>query len=249
MRGTTRYPLGHPCFPKTYVRLTTCFSHSLLGKPKDKTFAQSLFEDAFSVKVRKAVLETKFIKSMEENSLSPDQYRGFMLQDAAYVFHSIGAFNTAARNIQGTPPADFALFYRARSEGYSSYFSSKWKLQNANSVIMGPAAETYVAFTKNLAKNKPKYLAIGILPCKMLWPWVAQQIDSKVPKEGVYRKWVKDYLPKHPSSTPKFVNEHFRPREKANCQAIFNEGIINELNFFRSACGEELVSYSFGDDN
>ena len=234
------------------ARLTTCFSHSLLGKPKDKTFAQSLFEDAFSVKVRKAVLETKFIKSMEENSLSPDQYCGFMLQDAAYVFHSIGAFNTAARNIQGKQAAYFASFYCERSESYSSYFSSKWKLQNAKSVIMGPAAATYVAFTKNLAKNKPKYLAIGILICKTLWPWVAQQIYSKVPKEGVYRKWVEDNIPSSydPSSTTQgFVNKYFSEDDRNTCQAIFNEGIINELNFFRSACGEKLVDYSFGDDN
>ena len=175
-----------------------------------------------------------------------------MVQDAAYVFDSIDAFNTAAGNIQGKPPADFALFYRARSESYasySSYFFSTWKLQNAKSVIMGSAAATYVAFAKSLAENKAKYLAIGILPCDMLWPWVAQQIDCKVPKNGVYRKWVTDNLPSHHSSTQKFVNEYFSEKDRDTCQAIFNEGIINELNFFRSACGEELVHYSFGDDN
>ena len=163
-----------------------------------RTFAQSLFEDQFSRKVREAVLETLFFKKMINNTLSPEEYGGYMVQDAAYIFDAIKAFDIAAENMQGKSPPDFALFYRGRSasfKSYSTYFASKWKLQSTKSVIMGPAAATYVAYEMKLAQTKSKLLAIGILPCDMLWPWVAAQINSKVSKANVYRSWVDDKCP------------------------------------------------------
>ena len=216
------------------------------------SFAQSLFEDEFSVKVRQAVLETAFFQKIINNSLEPEEYGGYMVQDAAFVFDAIKSFDIAAENMQGDnqSPPDFALFYRGRSSSYtsySSYFISEWNLLNAQSVIMGPAAETYAAFEKKLGENNSKYLAIGILPCDMLWPWVAAQINDLVPETNVYRSWVDDNLGDGSSSTQTFVNKFFNEVDKDACQPIFNEGIINELNFFRSACGEEPVDYSFGE--
>ena len=214
-----------------------------------RTFSQSLFEDQFSVKVRQAVLETLFFKKMINNTLSPEEYGGYMVQDAAYIYDAIKAFDIAAVNMQGKSPPDFALFYRGRSASftsYSSYFASKWKLQSTKSVIMGPAAATYVAYEMKLAETSSKFLAIGILPCDMLWPWVAAQINSQVSKTNVYRSWVDDNLGDGSSSAQTFVNKFFSQQDRQASQAIFNEGIINELNFFRSACGEKPVDYSFG---
>ncbi|XP_028407799.1 uncharacterized protein LOC114530377 [Dendronephthya gigantea] len=219
------------------------------NNPNELTFAQSLFEDPFSVKVRQAVLETKFFQRIINNTLAPEQYGGYMVQDAAYVFDAVKAFDSAAKNMQGKHPPDFALFYRGRSASftsYASYFVSKWKLKSTKSIITGPAAATYVAYEMKLAQNKPKYLSIGILPCDMLWPWVAKQINDQVPKTHVYRSWVDDNLSDGSSSAQKFANKFFTAEDKEDSQPIFNEGIINELNFFRSACGEKPVSYEFG---
>ena len=97
-----------------------------------------------------------------------------------------------------------------------------------------------------LAQTSSKLLAIGILPCDMLWSWVAAQINSKVSKMNVYRSWVDENLGDGSSSAQTFVNNFFAQKDGHACQAVFNEGIINELNFFRSACGEKPVDYSFG---
>ena len=97
-----------------------------------------------------------------------------------------------------------------------------------------------------LAQSQPKYLSVGILPCDMLWPWVAQQINDKVPKSHVYRSWVDDNLCDGSSSTQTFANNIFTAADIADSQKNFNEGIINELNFFRSACDEKPVGYDFG---
>ena len=219
------------------------------GKSLGRTFAQSLFEVDFSVNVRAAVLQTQFFQKMINNTLAPEEYGGYMVQDAAYIYDAIKAFDRAAENMQGRSPPDFALFYRGRAASfasYSSYFSSQWRLQNADSINMGPAAASYIAYEMKLARTRPKYLSIGILPCDMLWPWVAAVIDDSVPKTNVYRSWVDNNLGDGSSSTQTFVNKFFTEEDRKFCQPIFNEGIINELNFFRSACGQELVDYTFG---
>ncbi|XP_028412847.1 uncharacterized protein LOC114535738 [Dendronephthya gigantea] len=230
----------------------TIQGHRLKDSETGLTFAQSLFEDSFSVNVRNAVLETKFFRGIINNTLEPEQYGGYMVQDAAFVFDAVKAFDTAAENMQGEQPPDFALFYRGRSESftsYSSYFVSEWNLFSTSSIFMGPAVGTYVAFQMKLAQTQPKNLAIGILPCDMLWPWVAGQIDNQVEKTNVYRSWVDDNLGDGSSSAQTFANKFFTEGDKDASQKIFNEGIINELNFFRSACGEDPVDYDFGYKN
>lgn len=225
------------------------------GKSKlvrKKPFSQHLFDNEFSQKVKQAVLKTSFFQRIINNTLSPEDYGGFNVQDAAYIYEAIDTFDFAAKNMDGKSPPDFALFYRGRSDSYasySSYFDSDWKIKDKRSVKMGPAAASYVAYEKKLAEKTPKFLAIGILPCDMLWPWVAAEINNQVHKTNVYRSWVDNNLgnPSTTSSTQNFVNKFFSRKDLYAAQRIFNEGMINELNFFRSACDEDLVDYTFGD--
>jgi thiaminase/transcriptional activator TenA len=210
-----------------------------------RNFAGSLFNSPFSRRVREAVLETAFFKKMMNNTLSPEEYGGYMVQDAAYMFEGIKAFDVAAKNMEERSQPEFASFYRNRSACYKrlsrSYFTSKWKIQSPDCLILDPAASTYIAYEMGIAKKSPKYLAIAILPCEMLWPWLAAQIDRDVSSTNIYRSWVDRNLPTGHglSTTEKFVNKFFTSRkETRNSVAIFNQAMINELNFFRSACGE-----------
>ena len=110
---------------------------------------------------------------------------GYMVQNASYIFDAIKCFKTAAAKMQGssTYPPDYSLFYRGRATRYekysSEYFVSKWNLKSGESVIMDPAAATYTAFLVKLAETDPRYLAIGVLPCAMLWPWIAAKLTQK----------------------------------------------------------------------
>ena len=217
--------------------------------------SETLFEDPFSKKVCEAVLKTKFFKGIVDNTLAPEDYGRYMVQNASYIFAVIKCFQTAAAKMQcsSTYPPDYSLFYRGRATRYekysSDYFVSKWNLKSGESVIMDPAAATYTAFLVKLAETDPRYLAIGFLPCPMLWSWIAAKIDPEVPKEHVYRSWVDNNLRSSKSSTQQFVDKFFSvptEEEKEKCQEIFNEALINELNFFLSACDEKTVDYSFG---
>ena len=99
-----------------------------------------MFENPFSRKVRDAVLKTQFFQKIINNTLAPEEYGGYMVQDAAYIYDAVKAFDTAAENMQNKQPPDFALFYRGRSASftsYVSYFVSEWKLKNEESIVMG----------------------------------------------------------------------------------------------------------------
>ena len=114
---------------------------------------------------------------------------------------------------------------------------------------MGPAAATYVGFERALSQNDPKYLCIAMLPCTMLWPWIADQLIASVDKNNPYYVWFKDNKPSpgHKSHLEMFVDHFFvqvGPEERQKCLSIFQEGLVNEVNFFRSACDQTLFYYS-----
>ena len=208
--------------------------------------SQLLFNSAFSKKVRDAVLETKFFKGMINNSLSPDKYGGYMVQDGAFTYGSINALNIAAARMQGKPPPDFSLYYRGRAEAYSRYNRRytvpKWRLLSSESVFMGAAVATYVASRMELATEKPRYLCMSLLAGELLLPWVAKKIDPLVPENYVYRAWV-DNNNNNYHTTADFVNRMFDESNMATYKEFFDHAMINELNFYRAACGEHVVSY------
>ena len=109
---------------------------------------------------------------------------------------------------------------------------------------MGPAAKTYVEYEGRVSRDYPKFLAIAMLPCHMLWPWIANQLIDFVAKSNPYYKgWFKENetAPNHKGHLEKFVDSHFGPKEKKKALTIFRDGMINELNFFQDACLEKLI--------
>ena len=202
------------------------------------------------MKIRNAAKESKFIQGMAEGALDPDNYGGYMVQDAAYCFNAVEAFDYAAQQMQVQGKPEFSLLYRVQSESYKNYnqeFVKTWRLKNTDSVVMGPAAEMYVGYEAALSRQDAKFLSIAMLPCTMLWPWIAGELIASVDKKNPYYGWFEDNKPdpNHQSRLEKFVDCFFTPEEKEKALLIFNEGMINELNFFRDACDETLYYYSY----
>lgn len=217
---------------------------------RDSSFCQDLFDDPTSVKIRNAAKESKFIQGMASGTLDPDDYGGYMVQDAAYCFNAVEAFDHAAKQMQLHGKPEFSLLYRVQSESFKQYnqeFVKTWRLKNTDSVVMGPAADMYVGYESALSRQHPKFLAIAMLPCTMLWPWIAGELIGSVNKKNPYYGWFEDNKPdpSHKSRLEKFVDFFFSPEEKEKSLVIFHEGMINELNFFRDACDETLYYYSF----
>jgi len=218
--------------------------------PGRSSFSQDLFNNATSVTIRNAAKETKFIQGMANGTLDPDDYGGYMVQDAAYCFNAVGAFDFAAQQMQLQGKLEFSLLYRVQSESYKSYnqeFVKTWRLKNTDSVVMGPAAEMYVGYESALSRQDAKFLSIAMLPCTMLWPWIAGELIDSVDKKNPYYGWFEDNKPdpNDKSRLEKFVDFFFTEEDKEKSLLIFHEGLVNELNFFRDACDETLYYYSY----
>ena len=159
---------------------------------------------------------------------------------------------TASYQMRLQKKPEFSLLYRVQSEMFKKYnqdFVNTWRIKSTESVVMGPAADMYVSYVSALSRQDPKYLAIALLPCTLLWPWIAGELIHTVDEKNPYYSWFdKNKLDPNqasPLDLDKFVDYFFVPEEKEKCLAIFHEGMANELNFFRDACDETLHYYSF----
>ena len=160
--------------------------------PLEESFTQNLFNDKTSVKIRNAATQSKFIQGMAEGNLDPDNYGGYMVQDAAYCFNAVNTFDYAAQQMQFQGKLAFSLLYRVQSESYKNYnqeFLKTWRLKNTDSVVMGPAAQMYVDYEAALSRQDAKFLSIAMLPCTMLWPWIAGELIDSVDKKNPYYGW------------------------------------------------------------
>ena len=179
-------------------------------------------------------------------TLNPKEYGAYMVQDTAYLFHAVKALQLAAEKIELQNPI-FAHFYMLQAEKYNQYYEAMlktWRLQDIGNVALGPAAKTYILYQSVLSQKEPRYLPIAMLPCTMLWPQMARELGGSLAKTSPYGDWFKENMraPEYRSSLEKFVDTHFQPIEEKKASRIFCEGMLNELNFFREACGEDLYS-------
>jgi len=226
------------------------FKMEKMQREKEGSFSQDLFNNVTGVKIRSAAKESKFIQGMASGILDPNVHGCYMVQDAAYCFNAVEAFDYAAQQMQREGKLEFSLLYRVQSESYRNYnqeFVKAWRLKNTENVVMGATTKMYVDYESALSRQDAKYLAIAMLPCTMLWPWIAGQLIDSVDKKKPYYDWFVDNKPdpEGKSRLEKFVDYFFSPEEQKKSQLIFNEGMVNELNFFRDAYGETLYYYSF----
>lgn len=214
----------------------------VVKKALRRSFSNALFEHYISQEIRNKAIQSHFIHGMAKGTLPAQQYGGYMVQDTAYLFNAVGAWNTAAKQMEEEDP-QFAQFFMLQAEKYSKYYEKllkEWRLENAESVVMGPAGKMYMGYQTAVSEKEPKYLPIAMLPCTMLWPWMAGGLIDSVDAANPYYRWFLENKrnPGHQSSLEKFVDEKFGPEDEKKAVGIFCEGMANELNFFREACGE-----------
>ena len=148
----------------------------------------------------------------------------------------------------------FSAIYHSQSmslKKYNEEFVKTWHLQDTQSIVMGASAEAYAEFERNVSRECPKFLAIAMLTCDMLWPWIANKlIDFVAEWNPYYKGWFEENKtdPNQKSPLEEVVDFHFAdvgPGEKKEALNIFRKGMFHELNFFREACKESCFDYDF----
>ena len=174
-----------------------------------------------------------------------------MIQDTAYLDNANKVYSEAAQMMEEQGDGDAAVFYRGQAAKYEDYyqeFLKTWHLKSAEEVEAGPALQAYMGYQQAVVKKHPRYLPISMLPCTMLWPWMARSLIEKVDKEKnpYYEDWFVKNLrePDTRSSTERFVDESYAAFNEDIAVKIFCEGMMSELNFFREACDEGPLKLS-----
>ena len=203
-----------------------------------------------SVPIRRNALHTKFMQGMAVGSLKPTQFGRYMVQDTAYLANAVKMYTDAAQKMEEQGEPDFAIFYRGQASKYDDYykeFLKTWYLESAAAVHLGPAVQAYMGYQQVVVKQHPRYLPVAMLPCTMLWPWMAGSLIGTVDEQNpYYADWFVQNIrqPGTQSSTEKFVDQNEAKFDESIALEIFCEGMMNELNFFREACDEAPLKLS-----
>ena len=202
---------------------------------EQNSFSQSLFDETESQKIRNLTKETVFIRGMKSGLLNANYYGAYMVQDIAYLANGADAYKNAAALTE----VKFKAFYTEMATKWGSEYLkptlTAWHLKDAGNVEPGTAAKEYMSFLITVSKDQPKYLAIAMLPCSMLWRWMADQLVSSVPVDSAYYSWFQDNKspsPGYKGSLETFVDENFGQEEFKTAKPFFCKAMVHECSFF-----------------
>ena len=221
-------------------------SHSGLKKSAvQDSFSQRLFDDdgIRSLVIRNLTKESAFIQGMVSATLNANYYGAYMVQDIAYLRNAVNAFNSAAAKMRDQGQSEFEQFYRNESSVWESKYLApllrKWHLNNTQDVQPGTAAQKYMSFLTTVSEKHAKYLAIAMLPCTMLWRWMADELFPLVQVNSAYYSWFNENKSSRPGYRGRleiFVDQKFRSQEEyQKAKVFFCQAMVSELNFFRES--------------
>lgn len=211
-------------------------------------FSQRLFDNRRSVVIRNLTKESAFIQGMVSATLNANYYGAYMVQDIAYLYNAVNAFNCAAEKMRDQGQSEFEQFYRNEASVWESKYLAPmlrdWHLKNTQNVQCGTAAQEYMSFLTTVSQVHAKYLAIAMLPCTMLWRWMADELFPSVQVNSAYYSWFKENKSSRPgdrSRLENFVDQKFRSQEEyQEAKVFFCQAMLSELNFFSESGNESL---------
>ena len=175
---------------------------------------------------------------MASGLLNANDYGAYMVQDIAYLANGAEAYKNAADLTEDM----FETFYTETATKWESEYLkpmlTAWHLKDAGNVEPGTAAKEYMSFLITVSKDQPKYLAIAMLPCSMLWRWMADQLVDSVPVDSAYYKWFEDNKSRYPGykgSLERFVDANFDQEEFNTAKPFFCKAMVYECSFFRES--------------
>lgn len=200
--------------------------------------------------IAQQALETQYIQGIKNGDLDPNQYGQYTIQDAVYCYHAQQDYQTLETRSQAEGYDSLASFAKARAASYESYNQDTfkaWHIQDPQAVAPGDAAQTYINFEHNLATTQqPIYGVIGMIPCDQLWSYLATELKDAADPKNLYSFWINENNDWGGSyRLDNFVDDWFAAYPDVydwdTALFVFRSCMTCELNFFRSACGEELL--------
>ncbi len=187
-------------------------------------------------------LKTDFIQGINNGTLSPVSYGQYTVQDAVYCDSVIKDYVAARDRAETIGLHDLALFLEAQRASYASYTSQMmvaWHLRDATCIYPGTEMGNYIAHEHRITQlYHPIYTIVSMIPCSMLWAWLANNLQSTIKPTSIYRFWVTENQSWHGAyALANFVDEWFKknPYDKPKAEDAFGGSMVGECKAFMAA--------------
>lgn len=185
-------------------------------------------------------LKSKFVQGLQNGTLDPTDFGGYMVQDSVYCYHSKESIDTSAKKAKDPVLKDFL---EKRSESYKKYYEelfTTWHIRDPTGIDLSKACADYAALEKEVAETMISlYLIVALIPCSKLWPWLGKKISNPPKKFGVYESWVNsNFDPNYDGykKLDKIIDDAFLVGaiDKEQAVRVYSGCMTGEANFFNS---------------
>lgn len=217
-------------------------------KPSEDSICWQLWLNAQNI--AQEAWNSDFIQGIAHGTLDPAKYGQYTVQDCAYCFNGTADYKAMEQRANEMKLPEMAAFAKARWASYESYYESEaksWHVKSPEALQVSQAAAQYIQSEHYAAtKLHPVYGLIAMIPCDLLWPWLAEKMDPQIKQSGLYSFWVTENLGFGGAyRLCNFIDDWFAHNQevynKELAEYVFNSSMYGEANFFRSGCGQPLL--------
>lgn len=199
----------------------------------------------------KQSVNTTFISSIRNGSLSPDAYGGWTISDAYYCFHSARSYQLARRRAAASARegdaalAEFLALKAAWYREYNEYFRRQWHLQSPDCIEGTLTINSYARLERDVAARlDPVYTLVVMLPCEWLWAWLVAQVrKGRGPENTIgWHELYDEWLDNNEDTAPAFAMGNFLQRMVDSRPGAVNDDMAMKL--YRQAMQYEVDNFN-----
>ena len=208
-------------------------------KSGGKTLTQMLLKQPETQAILTKTMTSKFIQGMVKGTVTNEQYRAFLMQDAHYLSHGRDILRDTGKRITEIYP-EFADMYNIQAGKYDAAYHDVLKelnLPDVNDVMLSPATVEYEQFLTQLSKKDPRDLAIGFLPCSQSFRFISNKLLNAA-QDSAYKEWFEsNWRPLgYESVLEKFINSKVdEGLFTLDDKPLYLEVMEKEKNFIKTA--------------
>lgn len=229
------FPSGMPAISELKTR-TSYSPGAFTTSSIQPTFSEKLWIS--SLPTPEKTLSTCFINGIASGNLDPNAYGKYTVQDAIFCYHDTKNLYILLNKETNPKYREFLLNRIKSYEAYTKQMFLDWQIKNPDGIWLGAAAKSYVDFLTAVATTQNTlYALVTMLPCEMLWPWIAKKIDNGQ-SSNLYYFWITGNESAGPGAIETFINQQAEFIEFPLAAQIYQNAMNGEFNFFASPCKE-----------
>ncbi|XP_028670513.1 uncharacterized protein LOC114661545 [Erpetoichthys calabaricus] len=180
------------------------------------------------------VLQTDFLKEMNNNTLQAERYIQMTMQDIYYVAAVVDVLVYAAANSEVSPDIKHFLVGMAKSyDDFAKYLLTTNSIHDSENILPNTAVKVYVESYKQISEmsSDKLYLVVGLLPCSRLWPHIAAWLNTT--EDSPYYSFKKSNMKDNSRKKFEALLESYRHEfDESEALLLFRGQLSNELMFF-----------------